>query len=99
MHEDSHGAPQGIGFVATAAGEGCSDVRPALIKDLSIAGAYILLDPAMPVTESKLTELTVGIVRTPFQYFSRVSNIRPWEQRRKCLRYERLFQSHPNPES
>jgi hypothetical protein len=63
MHEHSHAAPSPR-FVATARIEGCSDARPARIKDLSIAGAYF----AMPNPFSAGASIYVKI-RTDIEFF------------------------------
>jgi len=56
MHVHAHAASR-YAFVATAGVEGGSDVRPARVRDLSIAGAYF----AMPKPFSKGTSIFVKI--------------------------------------
>jgi hypothetical protein len=63
MHVGAHAA-QRYSFVTTAGIEGCSDVRSARIRDLSIAGAYL----AMPNPFSKGASIYVKI-RTEIEFF------------------------------
>jgi len=63
MHIHSHAAPR-YPFAATAGIKDCTDVRPASIRDLSIAGAYF----AMPNPFSKGASIFVKI-RTDIEFF------------------------------
>jgi len=63
MHIHSHAAPR-YSFAATAGIKDCTDVRPASIRDLSIAGAYF----AMPNPFSKGASIFVKI-RTNIEFF------------------------------
>jgi PilZ domain len=63
MHVHAHAAAR-YRFVATAGIESCSDVRPAHVRDLSIAGAYF----AMPHPFSEGASIFVKI-RTEIEFF------------------------------
>jgi hypothetical protein len=63
MHGQSHAAAT-YRFVATAGVQGSSDVRPAHIRDLSLAGVYLAMPNPFPKGESIFVK-----IRTEIEFF------------------------------
>ena len=63
MHVHSYAAPRNP-FVATAGVEQSSEVRPARVRDLSVAGAYLAMPNPFPKGESIFVK-----IRTEIEFF------------------------------